>query len=108
MNTLRTFFSKLNWRTSGQLFGFGTSPAADWKIIFVFSCILATMAIVASGLVFLRISKEEVSTTERTTEQGDKILDTTALHNTVLYYQNKEVEFERIKAARTPAVDPSL
>src|SRR3989344_5765629 len=96
MENLQTSFKKLNWKTNGKLFGFGTSPEADWKIIFISTVALALLVIIISAFIFIKIDK------------GEKTLDISLLKKTVSYYQGKAVEFERIKRASTPAVDPSL
>ena len=108
MNNLQTFFKKFSWKINGRLFGFNTSPEADWKIIFVSTLILACFIIVLSVLMFVRIDKGEIFVINKPAEEGAKILDVAVLKETVLYYQNKALEFERIKNVRTTSVDPSL
>ncbi len=99
MEDPRIFFKK---------FGFGTSPEADWKIIFVSTIILTILVIVSSIFIFIKIDKGEIFVVEKSAGEGDKTLDLSLLRETVSYYQNKALEFERIKRARTPATDPSL
>ena len=108
MENLQTSFKKLNWKTDGRLFGFGTSPEADWKIIFISTVALALLVIIISAFIFIKIDKGEIFVVEQSDEQGEKTLDISLLKETVSYYEGKAVEFERIKRASTPAVDPSL
>ena len=103
-----TFLKKLNWKINGRLFGFGTSPDADWKIIFISTTILAILVIALSVFMFIKINRGEIFVIERSVEQGEKPFDTSLLRETVLYYQNKTLEFEKIKSSVTPATDPSL
>ncbi|MDP3874894.1 MAG: hypothetical protein Q8Q22_00015 [bacterium] len=99
---------KLNWKVNGRLFGFGTSPETDWKIIFILTTILAVFVVALSVFMFIKINRGEIFVVERSTEQEGVSLDTPLLRKTVLYYQNKAIEFERIKSTVTPATDPSL
>ena len=108
MNTLRTFFTRLNWKVNGRLFGYGSSPEADWKIIFISTVVLAVLVIGFSAFIFIKTDKGEIFVVERSAEQGEKALDTSLLRETVSYYQSKALEFERIKRVKTSTVDPSL
>ena len=108
MDNLRKFFAQLNVQKDGRLFGHGTSPEADWKIIFISTMVLAVLVIGLSTFVFIKIDRGEIFVVEKLAEQGDKILDLSLLRETVSYYQDKAVEFERIKRVKTPSVDPSL
>ncbi|MDO8728918.1 MAG: hypothetical protein Q7K26_03410 [bacterium] len=100
--------SKLNWKVNGRLFGFGTSPDADWKIIFISTTILIAFVVVFSVFMFIKINKGGIFVVENPVEQEQQVLDTSLLKETVLYYQNKALEFERIKSSVIPATDPSL
>ena len=99
MNNLHISFKKLDLKVNGKFIGFGTSPEADWKIIFISGVVLA---------VSIKIDKGEIFLVERTTEQEDKALDISALKETVSYYQGKALEFERVKNLKVSIVDPSL
>ena len=59
-------------------------------------------------LIFIKIDKGEIFVVKRSEIEGEKSLDVSLLHKTVSYYQNKALEFERIKNIKTQAVDPSL
>ncbi len=108
MDNSQTSFRKLNWKINGRFLGFGTSPEADWKIIFVSAVVLAILIIILSVFMFIKIDKGEIFVVKRLAEEKEKILDITVLRETVSYYQNKALEFERIKKVKAPAVDPSL
>ena len=103
-----TPMKKLEWKTNGHLFGFGTSVEADWKIIFISTIVLAILAIVLSLYIFIKIDKGEIFVIEKTTEQSETTLDASLLKETVSYYKNKALKFERIKNVIKPTVDPSL
>ena len=98
----------LHWKIEGKLFGFGTSPEADWKIIFTSTLILTVLAVGLSVYIFLKIDKGEIFVVEKQDEQSEKTLDVSLLQETVSYYKNKEIEFNRIKNLVAPSVDPSL
>lgn len=108
MENPRAFLKKLNWKINGRLFGFGTSPDADWKIIFISTTILATLVIALSIFMFIKINKGGIFAVEKLVEQEEKVFDVSLLKETVLYYQNKALEFERIKQSVVPATDPSF
>jgi hypothetical protein len=108
MENKQTFFKKFSLNANGRIFGFGTSPEADWKIIFISTVVLVTTVIVLSIFIFIKIDKGEIFVIERLPDQGEKILNLSLLKETVSYYQNKAIEFERIKNSASPSADPSL
>lgn len=108
MKNLHTFFRKSNWGTNGRLFGFGTSPEADWKIIFISAVLLIILAIASSVFIFVKIDKGEVFALDKSLERKGETLNISLLRETVSYYQNKASEFEKIKNTKVSAVDPSL
>jgi|SRR3989344_9072915 len=108
MENPQTFLKKLNWKVNGWLFGFGTSSEADWKIIFISTVVLAVLVIVLSVFIFIKINKGEIFVVKKSAEPEKKTLDLSLLRKTVSYYENKALEFERIRSVKTPAVDPSL
>lgn len=108
MDNFKNFFTKLNFKKNGRLFGIGTSPDADWKIIFVSTIMLAILVIGLSTFIFIKVGRGEIFVVEKPTEEGEHNLNLPLLRETVSYYQDKLVEFEKIKNTKTPAVDPSL
>lgn len=109
MRNQQTSYKKSVWKIGGRLFGFGTSPEADWRIILISTIILAVLVLAFSVFLFTKIDKREIFVVEKSEEQREKALDISLLRETVFYYQNKALEFERIKnATSTEAVDPSL
>lgn len=107
MKNSRASLKKLNWKVNGRLFGFGTSPEVDWKIIFILAMILAVFVIALSVFMFIKIDRKGIFVVERPTGGRGTTLDASLLRETVLYYQNKALEFKRIKSVITPATDPS-
>lgn len=101
-------FKKLNWKTNGRLFGFGTSPECDWKIIFISTIILVALVGVLSVYIFMKIDRGEIFVVEKSDEPSEKSLDVSLLKETVLYYKNKALEFKRIKSLVVPSTDSSL
>ena len=61
-----------------------------------------------SVFIFIKIDKGEIFVVERASVQKEKALDVSTLKETVTYYQNKALEFEKIKSQVIPATDPSL
>ena len=108
MINLHTSLKKFKWRVGGHLFGFGVSPQADWKIIFISTLVLTLLALVLSGFIFIKIDKGEIFVVDRPLEQRGKTLDISLLKETISYYQGKAREFERTKNLVVPATDPSL
>jgi len=109
MNDLRTSLKKLNWKIDGKIFGFGTSSEADWKIIFISAIILVALVIAFSIFMFRQTNQTDIFMPDDLGVPEGQILDTSVLRETILYYQNKESEFGRIKnsTVQVPA-DPSL
>jgi|SRR3989338_7295529 len=108
MGNLKTSFRKLSLKVDGRFLGFGTSPEADWKIIFISALLLAVLVIVLSVFIFIKIDKGEIFVVEKLVGEKKNTLDLNVLRETVSYYQNKALEFESIKNTKTPSVDPSL
>ena len=108
MINLYTSLKKFKWRVGGHLFGFGVSPQADWKIIFISTLVLTLLALVLSGFIFIKIDKGEIFVIDKPLEQRGKTLDISLLKEIISYYQGKAREFERIKSLVVPATDPSL
>jgi hypothetical protein len=109
MKKLSIAMPHLKVKSRGRLFGFGTSPDADWKTIFISAAVLTLVVIVLSTYMFIKINKGEIFLAEPTGNEGKAVLNTELLRETVSYYQNKALEFERIKSATTTgSIDPSL
>ena len=108
MENLKKSFKKINWKINGRLFGFGTNPEIDWKIIFISTVVLATAVIILSIFIFIKIDKGEIFVVKKQVEEVGETLDITILRNTVSYYQNKALEFESIKNSKPVSSDPSL
>ena len=100
-------FKKSRWKIRGR-FGFGISPEADWKIILISTIILTVLVIALNVLIFIKIDKGEIFVADKAGEEREKALDISLLRKTVLYYQNKAREFERIRNQKAPsAVSPA-
>jgi len=108
MENLKTFFKKSDLKFSGNLFGFGTSPEADWKVIFISSAILAIAFVSFSVYIFIGVDKGEIFVSEKSVGQEGQIFDSALLAETVSYYEAKALEFTEMKKAGIPSVDPSL
>ncbi len=94
---MKISFKNLELKKGDWLFGFGTSVGADWKIILSSTLALSFLVIILSIYMFIKIDKREVFVVEKPEEMGNKDLNLEVLRDTVIYYQNKAVEFERIK-----------
>mgnify|MGYP001561766650 CR=1 FL=1 len=108
MKNFKLSFKKLNLNTHGRLFGWGSSPEADWKIIFILTLVLAVSFVILSAFIFIKIDKGEIFVVKKSLDQETKTLDMALLKETVSYYEAKAREFSRIKSVVIPAVDPSL
>ena len=108
MEKLQTFFKKSDLKFSGNLFGFGTSPEADWKVIFISSAILALSFVIFSAYIFIGVDKGEIFVSEEPVGQEEQIFDSALLTETVSYYEAKALEFTEMKKVEIPSVDPSL
>src|SRR3989344_1923995 len=79
MNALHTFFARLHLKSHGRFLGFGTSPAADWKIIFFSTAFLAVLIIISSVFLFIKIDKGEIFAVEKSVGKTKKVLNTVIL-----------------------------
>lgn len=108
MTNFETNPKKLDWKFNIRSlgFGFGTGPEADWKIIFIATSVLALLIIALSIFMFIKIDKREIFVSDKSSEPSQRTLDTARLKETILYYQNKALEFERIKNSATLITTP--
>ena len=107
MNLFSQLLKRLNLK-KGHRTAFGLSPEVDWKIIFVSTAVLIILVIASSIFIYVKIDKGEIFVVEKPEENRERTLNISALKETISYYQNKALEFERIKSQVTPATDPSL
>lgn len=99
---------KFDWKKNGRLIGFGTSPETDWKIIFNTTIVLSVLVIVLNIFIFIKIDKGEIFATEKTLNEQEQALNLVLLNETISYYKDKAIEFERIKNSKQLVADPSL
>jgi hypothetical protein len=107
MQELVSHSKKWNWKVNGRLFGFGSSPDIDWKIILVTTIAFIILVVVSSIFLFVKVDKGSIFRVA-TVEQESATLNVTLLKHVVSYYQNKALEFERLKGSVVPSIDPSL
>ncbi len=99
----------MNFKFDGSPFGFGTSPQADWKIIFLGTAALSLIAIAFSTYMFIQIDKGEIFIVERSPIENVQTLNNKKLQETVDYYRGKAEDFELYSnSTTTSVVDPSL
>ncbi len=97
----------ISLRKGGKLFGFGTSPEADWKIIFSAGLFLAVCMIIFNAYIFIKIDKGDIFTVDAL-EGGERTLDVRKLEEVVNYYEDRESKYEEIKSSGTSVPDPSI
>jgi hypothetical protein len=97
---------KIHIHKNGRLFGFGVSPNADWKILFVSSTVLALIVAGLGTYFFVQVNRGEVVGEKKST-LDDRAFDSTLLKTTVNYYRTRSAKLEEIKSLNTPP-DPSV
>lgn len=108
MEDKKTFLNKkINLNFNVRLLKLGENPETDWKFIFIFTALLTVLIITLSVFTFIKIDKGEIFLVKESTGEEEG-LDLKVLKETVSYYENKALEFERIKSTKTSSVDPSL
>ncbi len=107
MRKIFTSIPHISLSKGGKLFGFGTSPETDWKIIFNTGVFLVLCTIIFNAYVFVKIDKGEIFTVN-SPEGGSKALDIRKLEEIVSYYKARELEYEEVKSIGTKVPDPSL
>ena len=103
MKDSQTPFKKSRWKIRGR-FGFGISPGVDWKIILISTTVLAVLAIALNVLIFIKIDKREIFVADKAGEERGQALDISLLRETVLYFQNKAREFDKIQNQKTTSM----
>lgn len=108
MENQKTFLNKkLNFNLNFRILKLGLSQEVDWKIIFISTSALAILIIGLSVFTFIKIDKGEIFLSKESVGEKEE-LDIKLLKETVYYYKNKAMEFEKIKSSKPVGVDPSL
>lgn len=106
---MEKLFKKLKRSSDEPLLGFGTSPQADWKVIFFSALFLLVTVSLMNGVIFIRIKNGEIFSSTSSQSAELQTLNVAKLKSTIEYYQGKEDQFLNIKSASsTQVVDPSL
>ncbi len=93
---------------NGRLFGFGVSPNADWKVLFV--CMILLLIIVSSlgTYLFVKINNGSLFTVKTQTQSVAPKINTDQLRRTLQYYDERAKTLEDIKKNKVSIPDPSL
>ena len=92
-----------------QLFKkFDSSPDADWRIIFVSVVVFAVLVCALNVVVLMKVNRGEIFTVGGGADEVQLSLNVEELKATVKYYQNKALEFNRIKNSTSTIPDPSF
>jgi hypothetical protein len=109
MNDVNSIMKKFEWKSQGGLFGWGISPEADWKIIFVSTIVLVGLVTILNFFIFVKMNRGEIFVIEDNGEAEIATLDMEKIKTTASYYQDKEAEFQKWRnGVNTVIVDPSL
>ena len=108
MTIWKTFLARVKFRQNGRIFGWGTCPEADWKVIFITMVVLIVLTIVFNILMFIQINRGAIFVTVKPEGNKQETLNPDLLRQTISYYQGKVLEFERIQKERASSTDPSL
>lgn len=104
----KDILKRIKLKKDGKFLGIGTSPEADWQVIFFSGLALLVLVILLSLNLFVRVNTGEAYRHEETLETRDKALNTTLLLSTVKYYSEKEANFYRIRSSKSSIPDPSI
>ena len=107
MNNLKKLLEKFGGKKDIHI-SLGVSPQSDWKIILVSTLALSVLVIIFSAYMFIEIDKGDIFQIEKGEGNEELTIDEELLQSIVSYYSAKATEFERIRGARIPSVDPSL
>jgi hypothetical protein len=108
MKKFNSIFSKFKIIRGGRLFGFGTSPENDWKIILMTFMMLLVITLAACVYYFIKVDNGNflVLTDEEKTPTSTFNLN--RVRQTINYYEGKSEELEKIKNTPEDILDPSL
>lgn len=108
MSDINSILKNLDWSTR-RPFGWGSSPDADWKVIFTTTVLLMVLASLLNVAVFVRVDKGKLFSAEEMMVEETPTLDFEMLKTTLSHYENKASEFRRLTSgAAAIVVDPSL
>ena len=80
----------------------------DWNSIITVALFVAVVLSVLSYTMFLRISREYISSSENPASEEVISFDQDALRQTVDFYENKAINLENLKGYRQIPSDPSI
>ncbi|MBX4195754.1 hypothetical protein KW796_02255 [Candidatus Parcubacteria bacterium] len=98
-----TNLAKNTYKNHGRLLGWGSSPEADWKVMFSLFLILVLIAGVLSAEVFYSLKDGESGEFDNSMP-----VDLDLLRKTALYYDKKVSEFKTLQNTAETAPDPSI
>lgn len=97
----------ISFKKNGKFLGFGSSPGADWEVVFIVTALLTTLMIVGGAYLFVQVGKGELGKSEESVE-ATLTLDEKRLDATVEYYESKAEKFETLRNSRVNLADPSI
>ena len=99
---------RINLKKRERALGFGISPHADWRTIFIALLLLGLVAVAFGAYMFIRVDKGEVFIVEKKSDDTVRHLDPKELQRVVEYYQGKAEQYESLKTLKPSGItDPS-
>lgn len=93
------------YKSHGKTFGWGSSPHADWRVMFSLFLFMMFLVVVYAGLSFYQIWQGNFAT--ELTDSSDSPINKNLLKRNTEFYKNREASFESIKSAPETTPDPS-
>ncbi len=93
---------------NGRLFGFGVSPNADWKVLFVFFFIILTIVLSLGIFLFVKINNGSLFVVKTETSAVAPKINVDQLSRTIEYYDERAKNLEDIRKNKVSIPDPSL
>lgn len=98
---------KANVKRNGRLFGFGTSPEADWKIILITTVLFTIATVSFSAYMFIEIHRGEFFQPDSQTSISTRPLDQELLEKVLAEHESREARLLEITANKEIIPDPS-
>lgn len=101
------FNKKIEWKHDGRTFGWGASPDADWKVIFLATFFLIVVVAAWDVFTYFKVKSGDLSASDVSGETELPKLNSDSLKNILEYYADKADELEKIKAGTSSTMNPS-
>ena len=95
---------KLNYKLHGRFLNWGSSPKADWQVLFSLFIIVLIIGAVLGGALFTIVKNGSFGIESSTPRLP---INQTLLHKTAIFYEQQKLDFAKYQSLPETTPDPS-